>query len=207
MTTTFDTRLASYSSPVLSVFRIVFGLLFMMHGSQKLFDWPIPAPGPIEVGAWPYWWAALIEFVLGLLIVVGLFTRIAAFIASGEMAFAYFYQHWPPLKGDVSASFWPIANGGELGRDVLLCVPAAGDDRRRHPVGRQPATRRCWPNGCDSRRGGHRSSGAASAGRHAESVPPPLITASGRWPQSSERSLRNLRMPSIFSAGVDSGPV
>ena len=71
----------------------------MMHGSQKLFDWPIPAPMPIEVGAWPYWWAALIEFVLGLLIALGLFTRIAAFIASGEMAFAYFYQQLAPLEG------------------------------------------------------------------------------------------------------------
>ena len=42
-----------------------------------------------------------------MLIVVGFFTRIAAFIASGEMAFAYFYQHWPPLGGGPSASFWP----------------------------------------------------------------------------------------------------
>ena len=62
----------------------------------------------MPIGTWPVWWAGLIEFVLGLLIAVGLFTRIAAFIASGEMAFAYFYQHWPPLKGGGSASFWPF---------------------------------------------------------------------------------------------------
>ncbi|MDT5162579.1 MAG: putative oxidoreductase, partial [Mycobacterium sp.] len=77
MATTFDTRLAGYHSPVLSIFRIVSGLLYMMHGSQKLFDWPIPAPMPIAVGDWPFWWAGLIEFVLGLLITLGLFTRIA----------------------------------------------------------------------------------------------------------------------------------
>ena len=67
---------------------------------MKLFGWPIGTAVPI--GTWPFWWAGLIEFVLGLLIVAGLFTRIAAFIASGEMAFAYFYQHWPPLKGGAS---------------------------------------------------------------------------------------------------------
>jgi putative oxidoreductase len=149
MATTFETRLAGYHSPVLSIFRIVFGLLYMMHGSQKLFDWPIPAPMPIAVGDWPFWWAGLIEFVLGLLITLGLFTRIAAFIASGEMAFAYFYGPWPILKGDTSASFWPIANGGELAVTfcfafLLLATTGAGalsaDARRRVGVGRRGAT-------------------------------------------------------------------
>jgi putative oxidoreductase len=149
MATTFDARLAGYHSPVLSIFRIVFGLLYMMHGSQKLFDWPIPAPMPIAVGDWPFWWAGLLEFVLGLLITLGLFTRIAAFIASGEMAFAYFYGPWPILKGDTSASFWPIANGGELAVTfcfafLLLATAGAGawsaDTRRRVGVGRRGAT-------------------------------------------------------------------
>ena len=89
MTTNLDTRLAGYHSPVLSIFRIIFGLLYMLHGSIKLFGWPLGTTVP--VGTWPAWWAGLIEFVLGLLIVIGLFTRIAAFIASGEMAFAYFW--------------------------------------------------------------------------------------------------------------------
>jgi putative oxidoreductase len=118
MTTNLDARLASYSSPALSIFRIVFGLLFAMHGSQKLFDWPIAAPMPIEVGAWPAWWAGVIELVCGLLIAVGFFTRIAAFIAAGEMAVAYFWKHWPPLEGE-PASFWPLANNGESA--VLYC--------------------------------------------------------------------------------------
>lgn len=118
---TFDNRLASYSSPVLSAFRIVFGLLFMLNGSMKIFGWPLGAA--IPTGTWPFWWAGLIEFVAGLLITVGLFTRIAAFIASGEMAVAYFWQHWPPLQGP-PGSFWPFAaevggNGGE--RALLYC--------------------------------------------------------------------------------------
>jgi putative oxidoreductase len=141
-----DTRLAGYSSSVLSIFRIVFGLLYTLHGSMKLFGWPIGTAVP--TGTWPFWFAALIEFVLGLLIVAGLFTRIAAFIASGEMAFAYFYQHWPPLKGGASSSFWPFdqklgGNGGELAimfcfAFLLIATTGAGavsvDARRRGRV-------------------------------------------------------------------------
>ncbi|UUO03649.1 DoxX family protein [Mycolicibacterium novocastrense] len=141
--TTFDARLSSYSSPFLSLFRIIAGLLFALHGSQKLFGWPVAAPIPIEAGSWPLWWAGLIELVAGLLIAVGLFTRIAAFIASGEMAVAYFWKHWPPLEGP-SASFWPMENGGEV--VLLYCfgfLAIAGlgagawsaDARRRTRVG------------------------------------------------------------------------
>ena len=153
MTTTLDTRLARYHSPVLSIFRIIFGLLYMLHGSIKLFGWPLGTKVP--VGTWPAWWAGLIEFVLGLLIVIGLFTRIAAFIASGEMAVAYFWMSWPPLKGGASASFWPHdqklgGNGGELAimfcfAFLLLATTGAGvwsiDDRRR-PVGTTAAAPR-----------------------------------------------------------------
>ncbi len=148
-----DTRLASYHSPVLSIFRIIFGLLYMLHGTIKLFGWPLG--DSIPVGTWPGWWAGLIEFVLGLLIVVGFFTRIAAFIASGEMAFAYFYQHWPPLGGGPSASFWPYdqqlgGNGGELAilycfAFLLLATTGAGAwsiDGRRRPVGTTAAAPR-----------------------------------------------------------------
>jgi putative oxidoreductase len=146
VTTKIDTRLAGYSSHVLSAFRIVFGLLYTLHGSMKLFGWPIGTAVP--TGTWPFWFAGLIEFVLGLLIVAGLFTRIAAFIASGEMAFAYFYQHWPPLKGGASSSFWPFdpqlgGNGGELAimfcfAFLLIATTGAGaasvDARRRGRV-------------------------------------------------------------------------
>jgi putative oxidoreductase len=153
MTTRLDARLASYHSPVLSIFRIIFGLLYMLHGTIKLFGWPLGEAVP--VGTWPGWWAGLIEFVLGLLITLGVFTRIAAFIASGEMAFAYFYQHWPPLGGGPSGSFWPHAqqlggNGGELAimfcfAFLLLATSGAGAwsiDGRRRPVATGTAPRR-----------------------------------------------------------------
>lgn len=144
---TFDNRLASYSSPVLSAFRIVLGLLFTLHGSMKVFGWPLGTA--IPTGTWPFWWAGLIELVTGLLILIGLFTRIAAFIASGEMAVAYFWQHWPPLQGPPK-SFWPYAmdaggNGGEPAilycfSFLLLATLGAGTlsvDARRRGTGRQ----------------------------------------------------------------------
>jgi putative oxidoreductase len=140
MTQTLDARLNTYSSAVLSIFRIVFGFLFTFHGTMKLFGWPLGTSVP--AGTWPLWWAGLIEFVTGLLIVVGLFTRIAAFIASGHMAVAYFWRHLPD-------GFWPYArdlggNGGEL--VVMFCFAflllvflgpgaLALDTRRRGAVG------------------------------------------------------------------------
>jgi putative oxidoreductase len=153
MTTRLNTRLASYSSPALSAFRIIFGLLYTLHGSIKLFGWPLSTS--IPVGTWPLWWAGLIEFVLGLAITLGVSTRIAAFIASGEMAFAYFYQHWPLLKGDLSGSFWPFdpqlgGNGGELAimfcfAFLLLATMGAGRssvDGRRRPAATAAPRRR-----------------------------------------------------------------
>ena len=151
MTANLDARLAGYHSPVLSAFRIIFGLLYTLHGSMKLFGWPLGAAVP--VGTWPYWWAGLIEFVLGIMITVGVLTRIAAFIAAGEMAFAYFFQHWPLLKGDVSGPFWPFdpqmgGNGGELA--ILYCfgflliattgAGVASVDARRRPVAARTTT-------------------------------------------------------------------
>ncbi len=65
------------------------------------------------IGSWPYWWAGVIELVVGLLVALGLFTRIAALVGSGEMAFAYFTQHLPPH------GLLPIQNQGELA--VLYC--------------------------------------------------------------------------------------
>lgn len=113
MTTNLDNRLGSLAPAALSLFRIVFGLLFTIHGASKLFAWPVDSGGgAVPVGTWPVWYAGVLELVLGLLIMVGLFTRIAAFIASGEMAVAYFWQHQP--KG-----LLPLENGGEAA--VLYC--------------------------------------------------------------------------------------
>jgi len=95
---------------MLGIFRIVIGLLFLTHGTSKLFGWPT---GPIMTFAsWPGWWAGLIEVGVGVLVTTGVFTREAAFLGSGTMAVAYFWQHFPD-------SFWPIVNGGEPA--VLFC--------------------------------------------------------------------------------------
>ena len=99
---------ATWSPRLLSVLRIVVALLFMQHGSQKLFNVP---PGPPGFFPAPllslFGVAGILEFVGGLFILLGLFTRPVAFLLSGEMAVAYFMNHAP--KG-----FWPVLNGGEL---------------------------------------------------------------------------------------------
>ena len=113
MTQTLDARLDTYSSPVLGIFRIVIGFLFAIHGTVGLFGWPATqAGGSVPVGTWPYWYAGVIELVVGLLVMVGLFTRIAALLGSGAMAFAYFTEHQPH-------GLLPIQNGGEMA--VLYC--------------------------------------------------------------------------------------
>ena len=102
--------LGRYSPYLYALLRIVAGLLFVQHGLQKLFGW-LGAKGAVELmsqmGA-----AGIIEVVGGTMISIGLFTSPVAFLASGEMAFAYFQAHAP-------RGMWPIMNGGELA--VLYC--------------------------------------------------------------------------------------
>lgn len=97
-----------------AVLRIVAGLLFACHGASKLFGFPHGSGGgghlpPLMVVA------AVIELAGGLLIALGIFASYAAFIASGEMAVAYFMAHFQFGK----ASFWPMLNKGEPA--VLFC--------------------------------------------------------------------------------------
>ncbi|MFC3989374.1 DoxX family protein [Actinoplanes siamensis] len=92
------------------MFRVVVGLLFTCHGLAGLFGMLGGNRGTgeaIPVGTWPNWYAALIQFVCGLLVMVGLFTRPAAILASGSMAYAYFVVHQ-------KAGLMPIQNGGVL---------------------------------------------------------------------------------------------
>jgi putative oxidoreductase len=96
------------------VLRIVAGGLLSMHGAQKLFGFLATKAGP-EVGS-QLWIGGLIELVCGILVAVGLFTRIAAFLVSGTMAVAYFQFHW---KGAMGSGLFPIVNGGELA--VIYC--------------------------------------------------------------------------------------
>ena len=104
------TALARFQPYVLSLLRIMAGLLFLEHGMAKLFGFPPHGqmPGFMELE----WFAGTIEFTGGILVALGLFTRPAAFIMSGEMAVGYFLAHAP-------RSFFPLINGGEAA--VLYC--------------------------------------------------------------------------------------
>jgi putative oxidoreductase len=117
VTNSLNLRLARFAPAVLSLFRLVYGLLFAAYGSRSLFGWPVPSPVTIPFGSWPGWYAGLIEVVTGLLIAVGLFTRPAAFLASGQMAVAYFWIHQPKALWPVSDP--PAGNGGSLA--ILFC--------------------------------------------------------------------------------------
>jgi putative oxidoreductase len=95
---------------VLALYRIVLGGLFACHGLASLFGVLGGAVGSkggaVPFGVWPGWWAAAIQLVGGVLVALGLGTRVAALVSSGSMAYAYFTVHQP--KGVL-----PILNGGE----------------------------------------------------------------------------------------------
>ncbi|MET7744099.1 DoxX family protein [Streptomyces sp. NPDC005385] len=109
-------RLNSAQPYAIALFRVVVGLLFAVHGAASLFGVLGGAAGTdggtVDAGTWPGWYAAVIQLVAGTLVLLGLGTRAAAFVASGSMAFAYFDVHQ-------SAALWPIQNGGEL--SALFC--------------------------------------------------------------------------------------
>jgi putative oxidoreductase len=99
-----------FSSPGHGLLRIVAGFLFTFHGTQKLLGFPGGSPQGLP--SWIQYSAGPIELIGGLLILVGLLTRLAAFIASGEMAVAYWMVHGPQ-------GLFPILNHGELA--ILYC--------------------------------------------------------------------------------------
>jgi putative oxidoreductase len=101
--------LSRFADPVYCIMRLIVGLLFACHGGQKLLGFP---PGGHGAGEGIFYIGAWLELILGFLIALGLLTRVAAFVASGEMAVAYFMVH---AKGD----FFPIVNKGESA--VLYC--------------------------------------------------------------------------------------
>lgn len=103
----FLTRFEPHSYALL---RIMAGLMFIFHGTNKLLVWPA-GKAPVQMFS-RGWFAAIIEIVGGTMITIGLFAGFAAFIASGLMAFAYFLSH-------AKDGFFPIVNRGELA--VLYC--------------------------------------------------------------------------------------
>ncbi|MBO0903938.1 DoxX family protein [Jiella sonneratiae] len=100
-----------YHPYALALMRIVSGLIFMEHGTQKLLGFPAGGHGTVELMSL-FGLAGAIELVGGLLLVLGLFTRVVAFVCSGEMAFAYFMAHAPQ-------DFFPVNNGGDAA--ILYC--------------------------------------------------------------------------------------
>ena len=133
--TNFEGR---WAGEALSLLRIVASLIFILHGTAKLFGFPeTPMPQP-PVGSL-FWIGGVLEAVGGLLLLVGLFSRPVAFILSGEMAVAYWMVHAPQ-------STYPIANNGDaaiLYCFVFLLIAAAGPGpwsldakigRKRHAV-------------------------------------------------------------------------
>ena len=105
MSTTWEPR-------VRSIVRIVIGLLFLEHGTAKLFGFPhAPMFDNLQLFSF-VGWSGIIEALGGLLFCVGLFTRVLAFVTSGEMAIGYFMVHAPK-------SFFPMLNGGDAA--VLYC--------------------------------------------------------------------------------------
>lgn len=106
--------LEKYADHAYAALRIVAGLMFAFHGGQKLFGM---LGGTQSSMFTQLWFAGIIEFFGGLAVALGLGTRVAAFVCSGEMAVAYFQVHW---KMQMTADrFFPIMNAGELA--LLYC--------------------------------------------------------------------------------------
>jgi putative oxidoreductase len=109
---TFNDFWSSWTPHVLSLLRIMSALLVLQHGTAKLLKFPYnPSYDGIQVLSL-IWFAGLLELVFGSMLAVGFFTRFAAFVLSGEMAFAYFMGHAP-------RGFFPLLNNGNLA--VLYC--------------------------------------------------------------------------------------
>ncbi|MFI6283308.1 DoxX family protein [Streptomyces sp. NPDC051018] len=106
--TSLTSRLNRSQPYVLSLFRIVVGLLFACHGAASLFGvlGGAHGGGTVETGTWPDWYAAMIQLIGGGLVLLGIGTRTAAFVASGSMAYAYFKVHQ-------TEGLFPLQNGGE----------------------------------------------------------------------------------------------
>jgi putative oxidoreductase len=114
-----DEMLSKWQPVALSLFRFITGLLLFQYGIAKIFKFPVVPyfaniPPLIQAAGW-------IELILGALLLIGLFTRIVAFVLSGEMAIAYlFYHMYSALKeSPAKFEFFPLLNGGTAA--ILFC--------------------------------------------------------------------------------------
>lgn len=135
------TALDRYTPYALAALRIATALIFMAHGTQKLFGFPAPPQSGLPAFGSLFWVGGVLELVGGILILLGLFTRPVAFVLAGEMAVAYWMFHFP-------RSPYPLLNGGDA--SILYCFvflllvftgPGAGSlDGQRS----RSAPRRAW---------------------------------------------------------------
>lgn len=119
-----DKPMGTFQTVALTALRIASSFMLMTHGAQKLFGWLGGMGGSGATAQFPAlpWFAGVIEFFGGLLVLVGLFTRPVAFLISGELAVAYFMVHAP-------MGFWPVLNHGEpaaLFSFIFLAISAFG---------------------------------------------------------------------------------
>lgn len=115
------TFLTPYQPQILSIFRIMSGLLLLQHGTTKILGFPASQMSGVPITSMGGI-AGVIELVFGILLVIGLFSRLSAFILSGLTAAAYFIAHMPQ-------GFYPLLNGGELAAlysFAFLYLAAAG---------------------------------------------------------------------------------
>lgn len=108
----YEQKLDRYTPYALAVLRIVTALIFMEHGTQKLFGFPAPPQSGLPPAFSLFWIGAIIEFGGGILILLGFMTRPVAFLLAGEMAVAYWAFHAP-------RNFYPALNGGDAA--ILYC--------------------------------------------------------------------------------------
>lgn len=115
--------LDKFSGPLLGILRLISALLFLAHGTAKLFGFPATEMFAVPPEPMTFmWFVGVLETVGGALLAIGLFTRPVAFVLSGMMAVAYWMVHAPQ-------TFYPIQNGGELA--IMFCftflyIAAAG---------------------------------------------------------------------------------
>lgn len=105
--------LDAWAPRVLSILRIVTGLIFLLHGTMKLLGFPADMPGGPPAPMTLMWIGGVLEMVGGFLVMIGLFTRPVAFLLAGEMAAAYWMFHFKP------DNIYPTTNGGDAA--ILYC--------------------------------------------------------------------------------------
>lgn len=131
-------RRSPFDEPAYALLRMVAGAMFMFHGVQKIFGVLTDHQPPVGSQLWI---GGLLELICGVAVAIGLFTSLAAFVASGMMAVAYFQFHW---RFQFDSAFFPAVNQGEpavLYCFVFLCIAARGSGawsldgtRRQRPI-------------------------------------------------------------------------